>query len=333
MRDSLRIALTLLVLAVCVRNGAARAGSGSVLRLMGAIPLGHVEGRIDHLAATPDGRRLFVAALGDDRLLVIDTEAAKVTARIKVREPQGVCYLPKSGKLAVTSGHDGNVQFYTAALEPLGTVRGLDGADNIRYDADANLVYVGYGQGALAVIDPEMLVQTANIPLDGHPESFQLEERGTRVFINVPAAGEIEVFDRANRRLLNQWKIKDGAGNFPMALDEPDKRLFIGTRKPPRMLVLETEAGKELAFLSACGDTDDLFYDASRRLIYLSGGQGCVSVTRQTDSVTYERLETISTPPGARTSLLVPAAHRLYVAAPHRGKQPAAIMVFATDSP
>lgn len=325
-----RAVLIALAVTLAIANGPARAGPEAVLAPIGTIPLSGVEGRIDHMAATPDGRRLFVAALASNRLLSIDTQAAKVTAAVKVKTPQGVCYLPKSGKLAVASGGAGDLQFYTGELKPLNTVQGLEDADNVRYDADANLVYVGYGAGALAVIDPEMAVQTATIPLDGHPESFQLETRGTRIFINVPAAREIEVFDRADRRLLNEWKLKDGADNFPMALDEPGKRLFIGTRKPPRMLVLETEAGKEIALLSACGDTDDLFYDALSRLIYLSGGQGCVSVFRQADSMTYERLDTVNTPDGARTSLLVPGAHRLYVAVPHRGAQRAEIMIFAT---
>ncbi len=331
MRGNILVVLVLLALAIGVRASHARAGADSALRLVRTIPIGGVKGRIDHMAATPDGRWLLVAALGGNRALKIDTQAAKVTAAIKVMEPQGVCFLPKSDKVAVASGHDGNLQFYTDRLEPLGTVRGLDDADNVRYDANANLVYAGYGEGALAVIDPDMVVQTAKIPLDGHPESFQLEQLGTRIFINVPSTGEIEVFDRANRVLLAVWKLKDAAGNFPMALDEAGKRLFVGTRKPAQMLVIETEAGKEIALLSACGDTDDLFYDAFSKLIYLSGGQGCVSVFRQADSRTYDRLDTISTFPGARTSLLVTAAHRLYVAVPRRGAQRAEIMVFATQ--
>ncbi len=330
MRSNTRTVLTALAVMISVGNAAVPAGAQSALQPLAPIPLPGIEGRIDHMAATPDGRLLFVAALGSNRLLSIDTQAAKVVTSARVSVPQGVCYLPKSGKLAVAGGGDGTLRFYTDELKPLGIVRGLEDADNVRYDADANLVYAGYGAGALAVIDPEMVVQTARIPLDGHPESFQLEARGTRIFINVPSAGEIEVIDRADRRLLHIWKLKDAAGNFPMALDEAGKRLFVGARDPARMLVRETEAGKEIAILSACGDTDDLFYDTASRLIYLSGGQGCVSIFRQADSMTYQRLDTVSTASGARTSLLTPSAHRLFVAVPHRGAQQAEIMVFAT---
>jgi hypothetical protein len=300
----------------------------NVLRLAATITLTGVRGRIDHMAATPDGRWLFVAALGSNRVLRVDTQSGKVDGTINgIRAPQGVCHLAKSNKLAVASGGGGDLLFYAAdTLRPLGVVRGLEDADNLRYDADANLLYVGYGEGALAVIDPEMVVQTARIPLDGHPESFQLEERGTRIFINVPSAGEVEVYDRATRRLLYEWTLKPLSGNFPMALDEAHKRLYIGTRKPPGMAVMETEAGKVIAIMDACGDTDDLFYQASGRLIYLTGGQGCVNVFRQGEANNYDRVEKVETYPGARTSLLVPSAHRLYVAVDQRAE----IMVFET---
>jgi len=312
---------------------AARAGGSAALALVGTIGMAGVEGRIDHMAATPDGRRLFVAALGSDRVLQIDIQAAQVTGVITgVKEPQGVCYLPKSRKLVVASGGDGMVRIYDDALKLAGTLSGLDDADNVRYDPDANLVYVGYGQGALAVIDPDKTAIVGKIPLHGHPESFQLENHGTRIFVNVQAAGEIEVFDRATRTVLARWPLKDAAANFPMALDEPGRRLFVGTRKPARMMVMDTAAGNEVAILNACGDTDDIFYDASRKRIYLSGGEGCVDVFRPADSLTYERLATVRTLRGARTSLLVPAAHRLYVAVPHRGAQPAELIMFATGN-
>ena len=316
-----------------VNLATAWAGGSAVLRPAGTIPMAGIEGRIDHMAATPDGRLLFVAALGSDRVLRIDTEAARVTAVITgVKEPQGVCYLPKSAQLVVAGGGDGTVRIYDAALKLAATVGGLDDADNVRYDPAADLVYVGYGQGALAVIDPHQGARVARIPLDGHPESFQLERRSARIFVNVPAAGEIEVIDRARRAVIARWKVTGAADNFPMALDQGAKRLFIGTRKPPRLLVMDTEAGKTIATLDACGDTDDLFYDPAGTRIYLSGGEGCIDVFRQTDPSAYERLETVRTLRGARTSLFVPAAHRLFVAVPHRGAQRAAVLVFETSA-
>jgi YVTN family beta-propeller protein len=324
--------LTTTLLAVLVTRWAAPASESTALRLVATIPMEGVEGRIDHMTASRDGRRLFVAALGSDRVLRIDIGAAKVTATISgVREPQGVCYLEASRRLVVASGGDGNARFYDQAMAPIGTVGSLEDADNVRYDAGANLVYVGYGQGGLAVIDPDKMVKLAEIRLDGHPESFQLESSGTRIFVNVPTAGEIEVVDRQKRSVVAKWRVRDGADNFPMALDEPDRRLFVGLRKPARMLVLDTESGRTIARVDACGDTDDLFYDQSNRSIYLSGGEGCVSVFKQVNADTYRPLATIRTSGGARTSFFVPAARRLYVAAPHRGALQAAVLVFETE--
>ncbi len=323
-KSALPIALVLTALA-----GISRA-EDHVLRLTGTIALPGISGRIDHMAATTDGRSLFVAAFGANRVLRVDTEGAKVTGVITgIRAPQGICYLSKSNRIAVASGGDGEVRFYTSdTLRPLGAARGLPDADNVRYDADANLVYVGYGEGALAVIDPEAVAVTAEIALDGHPESFQIEKHGTRIFINVPAADEVEVFDRAMRRPPNVWKLKPLAGNFPMALDEAGQRLYVGTRKPPGIAVMETETGKVIAIMSACGDADDLFYQPQGKLIYVSGGQGCVNVFRPAQTNDYQRIDTVNTFPNARTSLLVPSAHRLFVAVPKQRGQRAELMEF-----
>jgi hypothetical protein len=128
--------------------------------------------------------------------------------------------------------------------------------------------------------------------------------------------------------VLARWRLTATAANFPMALDEANERLFIGCREPARLLVLNVVSGEVVANLRACGDTDDLFYDSVNRKIYLSGGAGCVSVFDQADSNSYERLRTIATPSGARTSLFVTTSRTLYVAVPHRGSQRAEILIF-----
>jgi YVTN family beta-propeller protein len=308
---------------------AAYAGDKEVLQFVGTIPMAGVEGRIDHMAADPDGRRLFVAALGSDMVEEIDTERRKVVGTIRgIKEPQGIYYIAKSKRLAVASGGDGNVRIYDQDSRVVGTVDSLEDADNVRYDSASNLLYVGYGQGALAIIDPAKAVKLAEIPLDGHPESFQLEAKGDRIFVNVPTAGEIEVVDRRKRSVLAKWRLTTTAANFPITLDEANERLFVGCREPASLLVLNAVSGEAVAKLRACGDTDDLFYDSANRKIYLSGGAGCVSVLDQADSNSYESLRTIATPSGARTSLFVATSRILYVAVPHRGSQRAEILIF-----
>jgi DNA-binding beta-propeller fold protein YncE len=241
-----------------------------VLQFVGTIPIEGVEGRIDHMAARPDGRRLFVAALANDLVEEIDTERKKVVGTIRgIKEPQGIYYIAKSKRLAVASGGDGNVRIYDQNSKLVGTVDSLQDADNVRYDSASNLLYVGYGHGALAIIDADKAVKVAEIPLDGHPESFQLEPNRDHIFVNVPTAGEIEVADRRKRSVLTRWRLTAAAANFPMGLDKANERLFVGCRKPARLIVLNAASGEVVANLRACGDTDDLFYDSVNRKIYL----------------------------------------------------------------
>jgi hypothetical protein len=210
----------------------------------------------------------------------------------------------------------------------LGAIDDLDDADNVRYDARTRRIYVGYGDGALAVIDPDKITKLADIKLPGHPESFQLETAGKRIFINVPSARQIVVVDRDERSVVAHWPRREAAANFPMALDEANHRLFVGCRKPAKLLVLDTSSGSMAASADCCGDTDDLFYDVANKRIYVSGGEGCISVFEPMDPDHYALMETIRTAAGARTSLFVPPMGKLYLAVPHRGAQGAEIRVF-----
>ena len=116
-----------------------------------------------------------------------------------------------------------------------------------------------------------------------------------------------------------------------MALDEPEHRLIVATWQPAALLVLDTATGKELARARSCSDADDVWYDPTRRQLYVSCGQGVVDVVSLADA-TPRRIARIATAEGARTSLFVPKQDRLYVAAPHRGSQPAAILVYLPTS-
>jgi outer membrane protein assembly factor BamB len=187
---------------------------------------------------------------------------------------------------------------------------------------------VGYGEGGLAAIDPESGKQVADIKLDAHPESFQLETNGKRIFVNVPNAGHVAVVDRETGTVIEKIPMKEARANFPMALDEADHRLFIGCRKPAELLVLDMETGKTVASVDIVGDTDDLFYDAANKRIYVSGGEGRVTVISQVSADNYDVAGQVATAPGARTSFFVPETGTLYVAVPHRGAQKTELRAF-----
>jgi DNA-binding beta-propeller fold protein YncE len=236
-------------------------------------------------------------------------------------EPQGLYYNPSTNRLFVACAIDGAAKVFDGGTyQLLGTAKFSADADNIRYDARAQRVIVGYGDGALAFLDSNGK-KMGEIALDAHPESFQLEKSGTRAFVNVPDKKEVQVVDLAKNAMLSRWPVTSALKNYPMALDEAHHRLLIGCRAPARMLAIDTETGKQTASVEIVGDTDDLFYDAARGRVYVIGGEGFVDVFEQKDADHYGRIAHLATAPGARTGLFVPDWGNLFVAVPHRGEQ------------
>ena len=302
---------------------------GQVLK--GRIELPNVNGRIDHFSADVKGRRLFMSALGNHTVEVLDVQSGKRVHSIPdLAEPQGLYYDPSSNRLFVACAIDGAAKVFDGGTYQLrGTVKFSADADNIRYDARGQRVIVGYGDGALAFLDSNGK-KTAEIALDAHPESFQLEKSGTRAFVNVPDKKEIQVVDLAKNAMSGRWPVTSALKNYPMALDEAHHRLLIGCRAPARMLAIDTETGKQTASVEIVGDTDDLFYDAARSRVYVIGGEGFVDVFAQKDADRYDRTAHFATAPGARTGLFVPDWGSLFVAVPHRGEQRAEIRIYET---
>ena len=307
------------------------------LRLEQTIALPAVEGRIDHLAVDVKSQRLFLAALGNNTLEVIDLKAGKVIHSVKgLREPQGVAFIPEANVVYVANGGDGNCEAFDAdSLAPLRNAKFSGDSDNLRYDPRAKLLYVGYGGGAIGIFGGAIGIFEAqtgkivgDIKLPAHPEAFSLEQTGARIFVNLPRVKQVAVIDREKRAVVAKWPVTQAAANYPMALDESNHRLFIGCRHPARILVLDTGSGKTVTEFECAGDTDDVFYDAKNKRIYVSGGEGFISVFAQLDADKYRPIAKIPTAPGARTSLFVPALGRLYLAVPHRGKQASEVQVF-----
>ena len=305
------------------------AGAQTTLKLVRTIPLPGVSGRIDHMAADTQGHRFFMAALGNDTVEVMDIEAGKRLQTISgCSEPQGLVFLPKQNHLFIANGGSSELKIYDGEkFQLLKTTGSLGDADNVRLDATNNRVYVGFGSGALGAFDTNG-VQVANIPLDGHPESFQLEQNGNRIFVNVPGDRSIAVIDRVQQNVVAKWRLTESHSNFPMALDEANHRLFVGCRSPARLLVLDTTSGKTTTQVEISGDTDDVFYDAKRQRVYVSCGEGFLDSIQCSAGDHYERIAHEPTRGGARTSFYSPAADRLYLAVPKSWGQDAEIRIY-----
>jgi hypothetical protein len=285
------------------------------LVLEATIPLEGVSGRIDHMAVDLRRNRLFVAELGNNTVGVIDLSAGRVAHRITgLREPQGVGYAEKQDLLFVANAGDGSVRMFRGEdFAPVGSLSLGSDADNVRVNPRNGTVVVGYGEGGLAILDPERRAKVADIRLPAHPEGFQIDPSGGRAFVNLPDARQIAVVDLENRRVLGTWRQADGKANFPMALDPGSDLLAVVFRSPARLTLFARATGEPRSQATACGDADDVFFDAKRQRLYVSCGSGEVAVFGQHGGQ-LRPLPSVQTSSGARTSLFVPDRDLLYVA-------------------
>jgi DNA-binding beta-propeller fold protein YncE len=240
--------------------------------------------------------------------------------------------VPDLVAIGVANGGTGTLQLVDARTMAVRWTIDIGGdADNVRYDAAGKRLYVA-AVGGLFVVDPPTGKKTGQMPIDGHPESFQLEAAGTRVFANLPGLirSQIIAGDRTSMQVDVRWATQGCGGNYPMALDEKTSSLFVGCRRPARLAMVDTKSGSAITSIDIVGDTDDLFYDDVSRRLYVIGGEGFVDViARERNSL--RRIGRIRTRAGARTGLWVPSQGRLYVAVPERGSEPAEIRAFEAE--
>jgi DNA-binding beta-propeller fold protein YncE len=310
-------------------GASARSRDAVPLKLETKIPLGDVRGRIDHMAVDLKRQRLFVAELGNDSVGIVDLQNRKLVSRIPgLKEPQGVGYEPTTDTLYVANAGDGSVRLFDGNdYKATGRIELGSDADNIRIDAASNRVFIGYGSGALAVIDPATRSKVGDIPLKAHPEAFQIAPDTSQIFVNVPDDHDIAVVDRASQKQIGDWPQAGRSTNFPMALDHVRRQVLVIFRAPAALGVFSMTDGKRIATTETCGDADDLFIDAKRALVYVSCGAGFLDVL-EVKEATYRRIARIPTVSGARTSLFVPEMDRLLVAVRASSGEPAAIWMF-----
>jgi DNA-binding beta-propeller fold protein YncE len=280
------------------------------------IPLAGVSGRIDHMAIDLGRKRLFVAELGNGTVDVIDLTSGSAVHRIEgLKQPQGIGYSAGPDMLLVASAGDGSVRRFSARdFSPAGTIDLGSDADNIRVDRQSGQVFVGYGSGGIAALDPAAGVVAGRVQLAAHPEGFQLDAAGNRALVNVPDAGQIAVLDLAAGSLTETWRVPGLKANFPMALDQTEAHAAVVFRSPARLVLLDTRSGAVVSDIETCSDADDVFFDAKRLRIYVSCGEGAVDVMQE-QAGSYRLLKRVKTTTGARTSLFVPELDRLFVAA------------------
>jgi len=325
---------TYLAIVLCCAGIITVAAQSTVpLKLKQTIPLPGVEGRIDHFAFDPTGERLFVCALGNNTVEVLDLrKGERVHSITGLGAPQGVAYVPELDRVFVANDKGGICRIYDGkSFQTVGELNFEDDADNVRYDEATKKIYIGFGSGGIAVVNAPDGKQVGSIKLSAHPEAFQLEKNGSRIFVNVPNSRHVAVIDREKGEVITKWGTDLALANFPMALDEANHRLFVGCRVPAKLLVLDTESGNVVAKIGISGDPDDVFYDNRRHRIYAICGSGKIDVIEQADPNTYNASTKVSTADGARTGLFISERDTLVVAVPHRGSQQAEIRCYRVE--
>lgn len=323
--------MTLLVICSCIVGCKGQKAFGTeYLKLEKEIPLPGVKGRIDHLAIDPKDQVAFVAALGNNTVEVVDLKKGKVIHSIPgLSKPQGIEYIPQYHEILVANGGNGDCYFFDAkTFKKLATIHLSSDADDVRFDPVHGEIYVGYGEGGIAIIDAGTKKLTGYIKLPAHPEGFQLDFSSGLIWVNVPAAGLIAFLNGKKNEVETEWKIRDPSAYFPMAYDKRDHRLFVVCRRPSRLLILDSESGHKIAELPCAGDADDLYFDANTHRILISGGSGYINIFQQQDADKYQEIANIPTRPGARTSLLVPQLQLFLLAERASGGENAQLLVY-----
>jgi len=290
------------------------------LKLVQTIDLLGKAGKLDHLVVDSKGQRLFLANKINNTFDIVDLKAGKLLKQVSGQAgAQGVAYAADLDRIFVALGSGGFCNIFDGKdYKLVKTVKFMDDADNVRYNPRTNRVYVAHAENALGVIDAKPYKIKADIKLPGTAEAFQLEEGRPRLYVNVPSTNEVVVIDTDKNEIANRYAVKSAGANQCLAVDEPNHRLFIGCRTKPMLVVMDSDTGKEIASLAIPADIDDLFFDAKRKRLYASCGEGFLAVIRQLDKDRYEMQDKIATVKDARTCSFDADTGRLYLAVPRQ---------------
>jgi YVTN family beta-propeller protein len=287
------------------------------LKHVDTIPLKGAAGPLDHLLVDTKHARLFVANQSNDSLDVVDLKTNKVVKQIPdQKQIHGIAYAADLDRIFVGNGG--------------GVCNALDGrdytllksvpvkdADNVHFDARTNQVFVA-AEKDMAVIDAKSLKLTATIKLPAPPEGFQIATGKPQLYLNVGPEFEVVVIDTGKNEVTAHYPLKAAKGIETLALDEANKRIFVGFRGEPRIVVLDLDSGKELTSVAIPDGIDDMFFDSKAKRIYASCGSGFVAVVRQKDADHYELASKVETVKGAKTCYYDAATSRLYLAVPRQ---------------
>jgi YVTN family beta-propeller protein len=297
------------------------------LRLVDRRDLPGYTGDFDHFEYDLKSRRLWLAAEDHDTLDVFDLDTLKMQKSVAgvVATPHGILYVPQKNRLVVTdSGGDMLTRVIDAGTNKVtGTIKlAAPAADAMGYDSVRSRLYIVNGgrdakmkETYLSAVDPVTLQRYGDLKFDTEKvEAMAIEGKGKRLYINVTGKNYMAVVDKESLSVLATWPIKEAEQNAPLAFDEPNRRLFVITRKPGKLIVVNADTGASIASFRAPERCDQVIWDADNRRIYALGGEGYIGVFQQNDPDHYVELPRVQSATGAKTGILVPELKRLIVA-------------------
>lgn len=309
------------------------------LKLVAATPLPGFSGDFDHFALDLNGKRLFLAAEDHKSVEVFDLEGKRIHSITGFGQPHAVLFLPDQNKLIVTDGDDfGMVELVSGEdYKTLSTIKLPNGVDSATFNPVNQYYYVASGgeEGAkthsLSIIDTKSFKRVGDITLPGsESEAMAIDKEGKKMYVSLRATDEIGVVNLESGKVVERWPIPEAQTANALAYDEANHRLFIATRKPPKFFVFSTDTGKVVTALPCAPLHDDLWFDTSRKRIYVTGSE-TTTVFEQKDADHYTHLADVKTGFRAKTSILVPELNRFYIAVSGKGKPDAKLALQVYD--
>jgi DNA-binding beta-propeller fold protein YncE len=274
------------------------------------------QGGWDYLTVDPQTHRLYVPR--STHTMVIDSVSGKTIADIPGQKiAHGVALVPEAGRGFITDG-GGNgaiVIFDLKTNAILGTIVAQPDADGIIFDPGSGRVVVVSGdKGVLMSIKPDIDPKSGKIdaPVDlgGAPE-FLASDGAGKVYVNLMDKNEVAVVDMKARKVVARWPTAPGGAPVGMTIDPAKRQLLIGCRKPQKLIVMSTDTGKVLADLPIGDHVDAVKIDSGH--IFASCADGTLAVARETSPGKFAVVQTVKTPPGARTMGADPTTHKIYL--------------------
>ena len=308
--------LTTAVMATSLVYGQPSKSSAAETRTYRVAQTFHIggEGRWDYLTVDPEHNLLFVPRT--THTMVLDARTGKTVADIPgQKRNHGVAIAASAGRGFITDGEDASVTvFDLKTYAVLGKVKAAEDADGVIYDPGSGKVLVVCGDaGALIPIAPDLDVKTgkadAAVELGGKPEFLAADGLG-RAYINLVDKDQVAVVDTKAMKVVNKWPTTPGGSPVGMSMDVAHHRLFIGCRKPQKLVIMDAEDGKVIADLPIGAGVDAAKFDGDA---FASCGDGTLTVARETAPGQFEVVQTVKTPMGARTMGLDPTTHTLYL--------------------